>query len=85
MVPGWSELADGLAAAGDIVITKRQWGAFHGTELDLQLRRRGIRGIVLGGIATNFGVEFTGAPGLGAWLRRGSGRGCLRHRLGRAA
>ncbi|MFZ3467555.1 isochorismatase family protein [Streptomyces sp. 4.24] len=27
---------------GDIVITKRQWGAFTGTELDLQLRRRGI-------------------------------------------
>jgi nicotinamidase-related amidase len=44
---------------GDIVITKRQWGAFYGTELDLQLRRRGIRTIVIGGIATNFGVEST--------------------------
>jgi nicotinamidase-related amidase len=44
---------------GDILITKRQWGAFYGTELDLQLRRRGIRTIVLGGIATNFGVEST--------------------------
>ena len=43
----------------DIVITKRQWGAFYGTELDLQLRRRGIRTIVIGGIATNFGVEST--------------------------
>jgi nicotinamidase-related amidase len=41
------------------VITKRQWGAFYGTELDLQLRRRGIRTIVIGGIATNFGVEST--------------------------
>ena len=40
-------------------ITKRQWGAFHGTELDLQLRRRGINTIVLGGVATNFGVEQT--------------------------
>jgi nicotinamidase-related amidase len=27
--------------------------------LDLQLRRRGINCIVLGGIATNFGVEST--------------------------
>src|SRR6202163_2027975 len=45
--------------AGDIIITKRQWGAFHGTELDLQLRRRGIKTIVLGGIATNMGVEST--------------------------
>ena len=55
----WSELGGGLAEAGDIGITKRQWGAFYGTELDLQLRRRGIRTIVLGGIATNFGVEST--------------------------
>ncbi len=55
----WSTLADGLAQPTDIVIVKRQWGAFHGTELDLQLRRRGIRTIVLGGIATNFGVEST--------------------------
>lgn len=28
--------------ARDIVITKRQWGALFGTELDLQLRRRGV-------------------------------------------
>ena len=44
---------------GDIVVTKRQWGAFYGTDLDLQLRRRGITTIVLGGIATNYGVEST--------------------------
>ncbi|WP_343730802.1 hydrolase [Duganella sp.] len=52
-----------VAAAGqqdaDILIDKRQWGAFHGTSLDQQLRRRGIRTIILGGIATNFGVEST--------------------------
>jgi nicotinamidase-related amidase len=44
---------------GDIAILKRQWGAFHGTELDLQLRRRGIRTLVLAGIATAVGVEST--------------------------
>ena len=44
---------------GDLFIKKRQWGAFHGTALDQLLRRRGIRTIVLGGIATNFGVEST--------------------------
>src|SRR5438067_201062 len=43
----------------DLVITKRQWGAFYGTALDLQLRRRGIRTLVLAGISTNFGVEST--------------------------
>jgi nicotinamidase-related amidase len=48
---------------GDIIITKRQWGAFYGTELDLQLRRRGIHTLVLGGIATNFGVESTARDG----------------------
>jgi nicotinamidase-related amidase len=44
---------------GDLIVTKRQWGAFYGTDLDQQLRRRGIRTIILGGIATNFGVEST--------------------------
>ena len=55
----WSELAPDLAEPGDVIVTKRHWGAFHGTELDLQLRRRGVDTIVLGGIATNYGVEST--------------------------
>ncbi len=55
----WTELVDGLAEPGDLTVTKRQWGAFYGTDLDLQLRRRGITTIVLGGIATNMGVEST--------------------------
>jgi nicotinamidase-related amidase len=41
----------------DLLITKRGWNAFYGTELDLQLRRRGITGIVLAGISTSAGVE----------------------------
>ena len=44
---------------GDLVVTKRQPGAFYGTDLDQLLRRRGIETIVLGGIATNIGVEST--------------------------
>ncbi|RWX76028.1 hydrolase [Neorhizobium lilium] len=55
----WSELADDLLEPGDLRVTKHQWGAFHGTDLDVKLRRRGIDTIVLGGIATNFGVEST--------------------------
>ncbi|AIE85278.1 hydrolase [Fimbriimonas ginsengisoli] len=56
----WAEIVPELGPeATDLVIMKRQWGAFYGTDLDLQLRRRGIRTIVLGGIATNFGVEST--------------------------
>jgi nicotinamidase-related amidase len=57
--PDFSELVDGLKKPGDLCITKRQWGAFYGTELDLQLRRRGINTIVLAGVATNIGVEST--------------------------
>jgi nicotinamidase-related amidase len=43
----------------EVIVTKRQWSAFHGTELDLQLRRRGMTTVVLGGVMTNFGVEST--------------------------
>jgi nicotinamidase-related amidase len=58
--PGWSEYVPELnIQPGDFLITKHQWGAFYGTELDLQLRRRGIDTIILCGIATNFGVEST--------------------------
>jgi nicotinamidase-related amidase len=55
----FSELVDGLAMPSDLRVTKHQWGAFFGTDLDVQLRRRGIKTIVLGGIATNMGVEST--------------------------
>ena len=58
--PDWADFVPELEPqAGDIVITKRQWGAFYGTELDLQLRRRGIDTIVLCGISTSIGVEST--------------------------
>jgi nicotinamidase-related amidase len=62
----FSELVDGLAQPTDIRVTKHQWGAFYGTDLDVQLRRRGVKTIVLGGIATNFGVESTAEQ---AWER----------------
>lgn len=56
----WADLVPELGSQpSDLIITKRQWGAFHGTELDLQLRRREVRTIVLGGISTNIGVEST--------------------------
>jgi nicotinamidase-related amidase len=58
--PGWTEIVPELGPEpGDLVIAKRQWGAFYGTELDLQLRRRGITTLILGGISTDVGVEST--------------------------
>jgi nicotinamidase-related amidase len=66
--PDFSEYADELRAdpARDIMIYKRQWGAFYGTDLDLHLRRRGITQIVLCGISTSIGVESTARD---AWER----------------
>ncbi|MER5780157.1 isochorismatase family protein [Streptomyces mobaraensis] len=46
-------------AEGDIVVSKRTWGAFHGTDLDERLRRHGVTQLVLAGIATGLGVEST--------------------------
>jgi nicotinamidase-related amidase len=60
MPADWSDLIPELdRQPADIVIFKRQWGAFYGTDLELQLRRRGLTTIVLCGIATEFGVEST--------------------------
>jgi nicotinamidase-related amidase len=58
--PDWAEIVPEMGPAPtDFVITKHQWGAFYGTELDLEFRRRGITTMVLGGISTNIGVEST--------------------------
>lgn len=60
MSADWSEILPEMKPLeSDFIITKRQWGAFYGTELDLQLRRRSIHTIVLCGIATDIGVEST--------------------------
>jgi nicotinamidase-related amidase len=58
--PEGSELAPECEPrAGDLRIVKHTWGAFHGTGLDDALRAKRIDTVVLGGIATNFGVEST--------------------------
>lgn len=57
---GWDNLVPEISNVKNThIITKRQWGAFFGTDLDLQLRRRGIHTIVLCGISTAIGVDTT--------------------------
>ena len=57
---GWDTIVPELAQyENTYTLTKRQWGAFYGTDLDLQLRRRGIRTLVLCGISTSIGVDTT--------------------------
>ncbi|MFI6173401.1 isochorismatase family protein [Nocardia sp. NPDC051052] len=57
---GWDVIVDELAGhAEDLIVTKRNVGAFYGTDLELHLRRRGITQLVLAGVATSMGVEST--------------------------
>jgi nicotinamidase-related amidase len=50
---------------GDILLTKRHWGAFAGTDLEQQLKSRGVDTVALTGISTNVGVESTARQGTG--------------------
>lgn len=43
----------------DVVLEKPRFGAFHGTDLELILRSRGIDTIIISGIATNVCCETT--------------------------
>jgi len=57
---GWTDLAPELGSdPHDILITKHRWGAFTGTDLDDQLRSRGVTQVVIGGVSTSIGVETT--------------------------
>ena len=59
-VPDYGEFRTELRLSDrDILVTKHGWNAFYGTQLDLELRRRKITGIVLAGISTSIGVEST--------------------------
>ncbi len=58
--PDFAQIAPALGPEpADTLITRGPQNAFYGTELDLQLRRRQITGIVLCGVATGSGVDST--------------------------
>jgi nicotinamidase-related amidase len=48
---------------GDVVFQKRRPDGFIGTDLDLMLRHRGIKTVLIGGVATEGGVEGTARTG----------------------
>jgi nicotinamidase-related amidase len=57
---GWTELAPELKAQpSDLRVTKKTWGAFHGTDLAERLRELGVTQVVVVGISTTSGVEST--------------------------
>ena len=56
----WFELVPELnAQPGDILVTKRTWGAFTNTDLEARLKALGVTQVVVTGVATSFGVEST--------------------------
>ena len=57
---GWTELLRELdQQPRDIIVTKRTWGAFASTDLEAQLKARGVTQVVIIGIVTGTGVEAT--------------------------
>jgi nicotinamidase-related amidase len=57
---GWTDLIPELGRQpSDIVVTKRTWGAFATTDLEAQLKAKGVTQVVVTGVATGTGVEAT--------------------------
>jgi nicotinamidase-related amidase len=57
---GWTNLLPELdQQPGDILVTKRSWGAFATTDLEDQLTARSVTQVVVTGVATSGGVEAT--------------------------
>ncbi len=57
---GWTDLLPDLdRQPDDIVVTKRSWGAFATTDLERQLKARGVTQVVIAGVVTSGGVEAT--------------------------
>lgn len=48
-----------VPAPDDIVVTRRAWSVFAGTDLDARLAAAGVTQVVLVGLATSFGIEST--------------------------
>jgi nicotinamidase-related amidase len=55
-VEGWTDLLPQLdQQPSDIVVTKRSWGAFATTDLERQLKARGVTQVVVTGVVTSGG------------------------------
>jgi nicotinamidase-related amidase len=60
LIEGWTDLIPELGyQPSDVVVTKRTWGAFAGTDLEAQLKAKGVTQVVITGVATGTGVEAT--------------------------
>jgi len=56
----WADLVPELnAQPDDLLVTKKTWGAFTNTDLEVRLKALGVTQLVLAGVATSIGVEST--------------------------
>lgn len=57
---GGAKIAEEIAPRdGDVIIPKHRWSAFHQTHLELELRCRGIKTIILSGGSSDIGIAST--------------------------
>jgi len=57
---GWADLLPELdRQPGDILVSKRTWGAFASTDLESRLKALGVTQVVVTGVVTSTGVEAT--------------------------
>lgn len=62
LIPGThdADYLEGFTPGPDeLVVDKTAPSLFHGTNVDQRLRARGIRTVVLAGVATDIGIDFT--------------------------
>jgi nicotinamidase-related amidase len=57
--PGWAHHEAVAPSPGEPVIEKSRHSAFHGTDFDAQLRKRGIDRLIIAGLQTEMCVDST--------------------------